>query len=60
MHMQFTSLEAAGKTGVVDVVRTSLLKEVKIHGAHTLAKFEILNATFWILNFDLLGIEPEI
>ena len=58
--MQFKCLEAAGETGVFDVVQSTLLEEVKIHGAHTLPKFEFLNITVWILNFDLLSIKPEI
>ena len=61
--MQFKCLEAVGETGVVDVVQTNLLEVVKIHSAHTLSEFAILNVsswTFWILNFDLLSIEPEI
>ena len=61
--MKFKCLEAVGETGVVDVVQTNLLEVVKIHSAHTLPEFEILNVsswTFWILNCDLLSIEPEI
>ena len=61
--MQFKCLEAVGETGVIDVVQTTLLEEVKIHIAHTSPEFGPLNVSSWtfeILNFDLLSIEPEI
>ena len=58
--MKFKCLEAAGETGVFDAVRSTLLEEVKIHDAHTLSEFKFLDVTFWILDFDLLSIKPEI